>query len=226
MNRSVISVEPLHENLNRMHKASHLESVQSRIIALVNAVSNVREEVKISILDNNVGGSYIVRPELVEKKKQFNPVSSSVIVNSILMDDLVDVYNDKIRSKVINSKENKTLSRKFVLKLDIEGHEPFIFENSNRFFKTFQVIAIFMEFGKIVEKLNKIDLEKNPTYLVKVKNMLRMFQDKTYEPYEVNGFNKLEYKDWRDWPWDIYFRNCEYLTNCPDHKYKVEAVAP
>ena len=54
MNRSVISVEPLHENLNRMHKASHLESVQSRIIALVNAVSNVREEVKISILDMDV----------------------------------------------------------------------------------------------------------------------------------------------------------------------------
>jgi FkbM family methyltransferase len=223
MNRSVIAVEPLHENLNRFHKAAQLENVQSRIIALVNAVSNTREEVKISILDNNVGGSYVVRPELVEKNKRFNPVSSSVIVNSILMDDLIDIYYEKMRSKVISSKGNQTLSRKFIMKLDIEGHEPFIFENSNKFFKTFQIVAIFMEFGKIVEKLDKLDLDKNPAYLIKVKNMLRMFQDLVYEPYEVNGFNKLEFKDWREWPWDIYFRKCD-LVHCTSHEYKAQAV--
>lgn len=223
MNRSVIAVEPLHENLNRFHKAAHMENVQSRIIALVNAVSNTREEVKISILDNNLGGSYVVRPELVEKNKRFNPVSSSVIVNSIVMDDLIDVYYEKMRTKVINSKGNQTLSRKFIIKLDIEGHEPFIFENANKFFKTFQIVAIFMEFGKIVEKLDKLDLDKNPSYLIKVKNMLRMFQDLVYEPYEVNGFNKLEYKDWRDWPWDIFLRRCD-IVHCTGHEYKVQAV--
>jgi hypothetical protein len=183
----------------------------------------VREEVKISILDNNVGGSYIVRPEMNEKIKQYNPVSSSVIVNSILMDDLVDVFNDKIRNRIINLKENKTLSRKFIMKLDIEGHEPFIFETSNKFFKTFQVAAIFMEFGKIIEKLGKIDVENNPSYLIKIKNMLRLFQDLNYEPYEVNGFNKLEFKDWKEFPWDVYFRKCD-LIHCPNHEYKAQAV--
>ena len=48
LGRHVIAVEPLHDNLNRMHKAAHLEHVQSRIIALVNALSNQRQPLKLS----------------------------------------------------------------------------------------------------------------------------------------------------------------------------------
>jgi hypothetical protein len=44
-NRSVIAIEPLHENIVRLHKAAHLEQVQSNIVVLVNAVSNERKQV-------------------------------------------------------------------------------------------------------------------------------------------------------------------------------------
>ncbi len=46
-NRSVIAVEPLHENVVRLHKAAHLENVQSKITVLVNAVTNERKQVRL-----------------------------------------------------------------------------------------------------------------------------------------------------------------------------------
>lgn len=57
LNRSVIAIEPLHDNLNRLHKAAFLEGVQSKIIALVNAVANERTQLKLSIMDYNIGGA-------------------------------------------------------------------------------------------------------------------------------------------------------------------------
>ena len=137
------------------------------------------------------------------------------------MDDLVDVY----KYKLVNNKliSNQNISKKFVIKLDIEGYEPFVFEKSERFFKELEIVAIFMEFGKMVEKLkqNESEIELSSSYLNKINNMLRILKKLNYEPYEVNGFNKLDYKDWReDWPWDVYFRNCDLIT-CPGHVYKL-----
>jgi hypothetical protein len=186
----------------------------------VNALSNERKQVKVSILDTNIGGSYVNQPEIVDPEQKYSPTSSSVIVNSILMDDLVDVYKYKIAN---NKTSNQTISRKFVIKLDIEGYEPFVFEKSERFFKDLEIVAIFMEFGKMVEKLkqNDSEVELSSNYLNKINNMLRILKKLNYEPYEVNGFNKLDYNNWKeDWPWDVYFRNCD-LINCPGHVYKL-----
>jgi hypothetical protein len=47
-NRSVVAIEPLHENLIRLHKAAYLENVQSKITAVVNAVANERKQVSAS----------------------------------------------------------------------------------------------------------------------------------------------------------------------------------
>jgi hypothetical protein len=63
MNRSVIAVEPLHDNLNRMHKAAHLESVQSRVFALVNAVSNERKQTKVLLTTYFMDQLNIIRIE-------------------------------------------------------------------------------------------------------------------------------------------------------------------
>lgn len=223
LNRTVIAVEPLHENLNRMHKAAQLEHVENRIIALVNAVSNERKPLKVSIVDNNIGGSYVLQPEIIDKQQKYSLTSSSVIVNSILLDDLVDVFKLKVL------KSNKSMSRKFVVKLDIEGYEPFVFEQSKNFFESLEIVAIFMEWGKMMEKLenlgqNESDSELKSSYLNKIKSMIRKLQGLNYEPYEVNGFNKLEYNKWeKEWPWDVFFRNCD-LTNCPGHVYKLSGV--
>jgi predicted HTH transcriptional regulator len=82
-----------------------------------------------------------------------------------------------------------------------------------------------MEFGKLLEKLQAIEQSDdknliNSNYLFKIKNMINMFKRFNYEPYEINGYNKLEYSDWRHWPWDVYFRQCDKLV-CLGHHYKV-----
>ena len=137
------------------------------------------------------------------------------------MDDLVEVYKYKILNKM-----NKNASRKFVVKMDIEGYEPFVFEKSENFFRQLDIVAIFMEFGKMVEKLkqNESEVDLSSNYLNKINSMLRNFQRLNYEPYEVNGFNKLDYTKWKeDWPWDVYFRNCDLIT-CPGHVYKLSGT--
>lgn len=233
LGRHVIAVEPLHENLNRLHKAAQIEGtlkrtilshldrisivilfhkgIQSNIIALVNAVGNERNQLKLSIMDYNIGGTYVLQPGLVDPEQKFFPTSSSVLVNSILMDDLVDVAEARL---------NKSARRKFILKIDIEGYEPFVFEQAARLFTSFQIPAVFMEFGKSVEKLS---LQKNETssYALKIRNMLEFFKSRNYQPYEVNGINKLDYSKWRnDWPWDVFFKKCD-LVFCPNHVYKL-----
>lgn len=219
MNRHVIAVEPLHENLNRIHKAAQLEGVQSRIVALVNAVSNKRQEVRVSILDFNIGGAYVKEPELLEhpeERKNDAQISSSVIVNSMTADDLYDVYTDKILNK---STSELPIGRKFVLKVDIEGYEPYAFEQARDLFSKLEILAVFLEFGKTLENLKLINYSSESLYFKKVKNMLRLFESLEYVAYEPNGINKLDYKEWKTWSWDIFLRNCN-LTKCPGHEYK------
>lgn len=203
---------------------------------MVNAVANERTQLKLSIMDYNIGGTYVLQPDLVDPEQKFSPTSSSVIVNSILLDDLVDVVEARIKfnqsgsAKVENQRQQNSQQqqqrqqsvnkRKFIMKLDIEGFEPYVFEKASRLFDTYQIPAVFMEFGKSVQKLAS---QRNDTsaYGLKIRNMLEFFKSRNYEPYEVNGINKLDYTNWRfDWPWDVYFKKCDVIY-CPNHVYKV-----
>lgn len=221
LNRTVISIEPVHENLNRIHKAAVLEQVQSNIIGVVNAVSNQRKQVTITILDNNMGGSFI-RDESVNATQDINyePTSfESVIVNSILLDDVLDVVKAKV---------DVSASKKFVIKIDIEAYEPYAFQNSSSLFKELKIIGVFLEFGKSVEKLKSLeklrDRVDKRVYLNSIKSMIKMFKDMNFEPYEMNGINKLDFDKWKnEWPWDVYFRQCD-LVHCPDHVYKLNGI--
>ncbi len=117
------------------------------------------------------------------------------------------------------------------MKLDIEGYEPFVFEKADKLFKQLEIVAIFMEFGKTLEKLKLNEQEEKNlstdeneiSYFTRIRNMLLMFKRLNYEPYEVNGFNRLDYEKWREWPWDVYLRQCD-LIHCPDHFYKLGGV--
>lgn len=183
-------------------------------------MSNKQEEVKVSILDFNIGGAYIRQAEILNQTRNSlnEQISSSVIVNSITMDDLLVVYEDKIKNQSESSARGK-----FILKIDIEGYESNAFGEAKKLFSNLQIVAIFLEFGKTLENLEKIKFADKSTYLKRTKKMLRFFEELTYEPYEANGINKLEYKSWKEWPWDIYLRKCD-LINCPGHVYKATGV--
>ncbi|CAF0944962.1 unnamed protein product [Brachionus calyciflorus] len=212
LNRTVISIEPVHENLNRIHKAALLEQVQTNIIGLVNAVSNERKQLTITILDNNIGGSFVRDYEGINAGSS----SQSVIVNSIIFDDVLEVIKTKVDLNV---------TRKFVLKIDIEAYEPFVFQNCTQIFKELSVVGIFMEFGKTLEKFKLLeksnDENRTRSYGDKIKHMISLLKSLNFEPYEMNGMNKLSYDKWKsEWPWDVYFRQCDYV-HCFDHVYKL-----
>lgn len=231
-NRNVIAVEPLHDNMIRIHKAAYLENVRANIVALVNAVSNERKQLNIQLVDDNIGGSFVISDGEAAIVNADNDAltRSSVIVNSIIIDDLVDIIKIKFGSKGLNGQKLK-----FILKVDIESYEPFAFENATRLFEKFDVVAIYLEIGKILEKLKVYDDfnangdEKKSkqalysNYLSKVLNMINMFKTLNYQPYEINGYNMIEYTQWRHWPWDIYLRNCDSLV-CPGRPFKVHGV--
>lgn len=185
-------------------------------------------------MDYNIGGTYVLQPDLVDPEQKFSPTSSSVIVNSILLDDLVDVaearlktnrstggkYSAKLKSQPNQMNSSQNSKRKFIMKLDIEGFEPYVFEKASRLFDTYQIPAVFMEFGKSVQKLAS-QRNENSAYALKIRNMIEFFKSRNYEPYEVNGINKLDYGNWRyEWPWDVYFKKCDIIF-CPNHVYKV-----
>lgn len=185
-------------------------------------MSSERGEVQVSIIDFNIGGSYIKQTELQNLTKEilkYEQVSSSVIVNSITINDLYDLYKDKI----FNSTDPDKVSNKFVLKIDIEGYEPHAFEQAKELFTKLDVVAVFLEFGKLLENLKKIKFDSGSDYLKRTKRMLRLLEDLNYKAYEPNGINMLDYKQWYDWPWDIYFRKCDSI-NCPGHLYKAVGV--
>ena len=231
-NRNVIAIEPLHDNVVRIHKAANMENVQANIIALVNAISNERKQLNIMLVDDNIGGSFVVNDAETAIVDADNTAltRSSVIVNSILIDDLVDLIKLNYGTKGLDGEKLK-----FILKVDIESYEPYAFENSTVFFQQFNVIAIYLEVGKILEKLklydpfNAQDEEKQRkqvlynNYLSKVLNMIDMFKKLDYDVYEVNGYNRLEYAQWRRWPWDVYLRQCDLLI-CSGRPYKVQGV--
>ena len=52
-----MTVEPFHDNILRIHKASTLEKTQNKITLIKNALSNKRNEIKkLSSVSNNIGG--------------------------------------------------------------------------------------------------------------------------------------------------------------------------
>jgi hypothetical protein len=52
-----VTVEPFHDNIIRIHKASTIEKTQKKITLIKNALSNKRNEIKrLSSNDVNIGG--------------------------------------------------------------------------------------------------------------------------------------------------------------------------
>ncbi len=52
-----MTVEPFHDNIIRIHKASTIEKTQKKITLIKNALSNKRNEIKrLSSNDVNIGG--------------------------------------------------------------------------------------------------------------------------------------------------------------------------
>ncbi|XP_067679035.1 uncharacterized protein [Haliotis asinina] len=121
MGRKVVAVDPISSNLFLLHSSLTYAGVRDNVQLLLNAVSDHVEPVKVLINRYNVGGS---RTEPVLSQN-----TNATIVDSIKLDDLVRVVD----------------FQKVFIKMDIEGHEVNAFRRASKFFQTFDVRYIMME---------------------------------------------------------------------------------
>ena len=187
-----VTVEPFYENYIRIHKAAKLENVDQRITLITNAIGNQRNEIKkLEKNDNNIGGQSLLYFENKKfSKENINPDEDKFLVQTILMDDLVN-YLPKRR-------DNKSYT-KAILKIDIEGFEPYAFQYSKDLFKRLDIHYIFMEWGRMTK-------EKHLHYYIK--QMISFFYSMKLYPY-ASYLDKytLEKKDWpNNWPWDVVWK--------------------
>lgn len=190
LNRKVISVEPFQDNIQRIHKASLLEKTTDQIILVKNALSDSKNKIMLLTKDDsNIGGQSLLK----FKNKTFteNDLISNefgrYLVKTAILDDFIDYLPLDVNNKYF---------KKAIMKIDIEGFEPYAFKQAKRLFDSLKFMVIFMEF---VQFPKKIELHDD------VQNMINFLYDHGLKPF--NKYTPLSRDKWKtDWPHDVIWR--------------------
>lgn len=190
LGRKVISVEPFYDNILRIHKAASLENISNKITLVRNAIS--KERGKIMLLaknETNIGGQSLMN----FKDKKFteddfkNSEYGHHLVKTILTDDLVNI---------LPLKDSNEPYKKAIMKIDIEGFEPYAFKSASGLFHKLEFIAIFMEFMHFA---NSVEQHED------VQSMINFLYDHDFQAY--NNDEILNRTTWKsNWPVDIIWR--------------------
>lgn len=177
----VISVEPFYDNIIRLHKATQLENLGSKITLVTNAVSNKANEWKLlQKSETNIGGQSLLPNKDLNIDKNNLTAANKYLVKTILMDDLVSLI------------EPRFYRAKAVMKVDIEGFEVFAFQKAGKLFDLLDIPVVFMEW-LIVGTFQPNDTS--------VAGLIDFFTTRHYSPF-VNSL-KLNTTVWKTWPADI-----------------------
>jgi len=136
---------------------------------------------------NNIGGQSLVE----NKDKKFNTdKTNKYLVETILFDDILPYLPYKNES-------TKELYKQALVKIDIEGFEPFAFEYARLLFSRINIRIIFMEWGYLPRQKDEYH---------KILAMIDFLYERKYEPFDAN--NRLLIRDnWKHWPMDIIWRS-------------------
>lgn len=182
LGRDVVAVEAFYENVIRLQKAARLENLEKRITLLNNAIS-YKANVNVTIkFNSNIGEQSLFSQEFNEFKEE----NKRYIVKTIIFDDILAII-----PKQSNGKEYQ----KAILKVDIEGYEPYAFINSKKLFKKLNFELILMEWYQV--RLHR------EHYLNEIELMLSFLTQNGYNAFAAN--KKLKIKNWKTWPQNIYW---------------------
>ena len=142
LGHKVLAVEPFHDNILRIHKSAYTEKTFNNIVLIKNAISDKRHEIKsLFKLPGNIGAqSLIPNKEISDANPIHKNESHKYLVETILFDDIVPFLPKK------NQKTGEKF-QKALLKIDIEGYEPYAFQNAHLLFDTIDIQTIFMEWA-------------------------------------------------------------------------------
>jgi FkbM family methyltransferase len=181
MGHKVLSVEPFHDNILRIHKASKMENTYGRITLIKNAISNKRNEIKkLDVVNDNIGAQSL----FFNRNKSFEKdPNNKYLVETILLDDIVPYLPS-------------TQSKQALLKIDIQFYEIFAFEHATNLFDTVDIRFVFMEWD--------IGLTLNE-YENKLIALIDFFYNRNYEPFSDHD-TLLAREDWKKWTSNILWK--------------------
>lgn len=191
----MISVEPYYPNLLRLHKAAHMEKLHDQITLLANAIADNRNQIKLlQAVKSNIGGQSLLENSHKVIKNEANDsrffFNNKYLVETILFDDLLSFVPQKLLSE----------RARVVIKIDIEGFEPFAFQHARNLFAKLNVELIFMEWG--VMNRNKGQLKRGILQMI---NFLYANQLRPYVYDQAGSMQLLDRRKWSEWPWDIFW---------------------
>ena len=187
MGHRVVAVEALKRHVDMIHMSAQLNNVEEKVVLIHNAVSNNRRKVAIYQYPGNPGHSFIVNTTASLNGLESNSHTSDsykgdVEVQTIKLDDLLEV----------------TQFSKAVMKIDIEGHEPFAILSSATFLEKIEIPYIFMEFGLF----NRVEYASLKPVVDK---MLSFLYSRHYVPYGYD-MKQLPKSSWKRWPWEVILK--------------------
>ncbi|XP_062585451.1 uncharacterized protein LOC134247136 [Saccostrea cucullata] len=127
LGRYVIVVDALEGNIAHLCRSVQDGNLGSHVTIIHNALSYQREKVALGTYEKNVGGTYVKKLEKMELDKVGQ---NSLVVDAILLDDLLEIFNIK----------------RAVIKMDVETFEANILKGAEKFFKAVVVEYLFIEF--------------------------------------------------------------------------------
>ena len=166
-----------------------IEPFIDNIYRIQNALSNKREANRqLSSEEDNVSGK-----SLLDKNMNKNSSHTS-LVDTILLDDLIPY---------LPKQADGSSFKKAIIKIDIEGHEPFVFQNASKLFDLLDVQLIQMEWGHLIEnKDHHADVDKMVDFLMRRK----------FNPYFFDF--QLSIDNYEHWPFDvIWIKSNELVIN-------------
>lgn len=125
LGNQVVAIDALGDNVGRICASMRTNNLQDRMTIIHNAMSYTREKVSLGKFHLNVGGTFI-------KQMGVSANSDVIVIDTILLDDLLDLHMFK--------------DRRFVIKMDVETFEANVLKGAFEFFNNVRVEFVLMEF--------------------------------------------------------------------------------
>lgn len=185
MGHKVLALEPNMESIKRMDRALVINGIVDKVTIVQNAVSDHCGPVEIKGSHNNQGD---VRISLSRDK-------NATEVFSVTLDLLAGMFPPQFKP--------------ITLKIDIQGFEHAIFQNAAKFFDTYEVAYIFMEWVLMREHY-VTEVHKSHDKML-VEELISFLAERKYVPFSSVTHQKLTIQSWFGWPEDVLWILNKYL---------------
>jgi hypothetical protein len=136
--------------------------------------------------ESNIGGQSLMPLKDMVISRTANRSQDKYLVETIRLDDLVSFLPKHI---------NTSVRQQAIMKIDIEGFEPYAFQGSLKLFEAVDICVIFMEWGRKIYATKK--------HVALIDKMIKFLKQRKMQPF--NDTILLE-GDWDSWGRDIVWK--------------------